>query len=306
MNSILSITIPTYNRANILIENLESILPELLENQIPVYICDDSTDNSTKQVIVEFQKKYPYIYYHHNSPRLGHDLNCIKSLEYAQSGYTWYLGDGMQIRPGGLRRVLKILQENSYDFIIVNDINRPKIGLQTGVYKDPALILTNLAWHMTLSGSSIYHSRFLESLSERYYKFIGTNFVQLGIILDNLMSMTSGLFWLNEPWVGTNLKKISYWEKDIIEVFAKDWALFILSLPDIYPKSVKHIAIKEHSKKTEVLEWNSLRRLRQANILGIVQFFKYWRYLRLASGAPFWKIALLSLTPFSFSKRLMD
>jgi glycosyltransferase involved in cell wall biosynthesis len=303
MNQLLAIAIPTYNRPDILIENLELLLPELRDTNVPIYISDDSTNDLTKNKIAQFQSLYPLIYYFRNTPSLGHDLNCLHTLGLPDSQYIWYLGDGIQIRPGGLRKILDVLSQNKCDFLVVNDLNRPTIALETGLYKDPSSILKLLAWHMTLSGATVYNSGHIKSKRESYIKYINSNFMQLGIILSNLLSLENGLYWLNERWIETNKKKKSYWEGSVFKVFAKDWTRLIASLPNTIPSRVKRRAIREHSLKTHLLELDSLYQFRLKGILGIKQFFKYWFYFHRASNVPLWQIGLIACAPECLLKK---
>ena len=65
----LSVAIPTYNRTDILISNLQSILDELIEHQIAVYISDDSNNEETEIAIQELQTIHPLIFYFKNEPK---------------------------------------------------------------------------------------------------------------------------------------------------------------------------------------------------------------------------------------------
>jgi len=47
-NKRLAIAIPTYNRCEILREDLLLILPEIIEHSIAVYISDDSSNDDTR------------------------------------------------------------------------------------------------------------------------------------------------------------------------------------------------------------------------------------------------------------------
>ena len=75
-NIILTISIPTYNRAIYLERCLHSICNQLTSN-IPVIIKvydNDSTDN-TYEVVKSFMDKYSQITYTKNEKNIGPDLN---------------------------------------------------------------------------------------------------------------------------------------------------------------------------------------------------------------------------------------
>ena len=124
MNSKLSIAIPTYNRPEILKENLLIMLPYLIEFQIPVYISDDSTNDFTNQMILELKSKYNKIYYQKNKPSFGHDKNCISTLSLPKEDYVWYLGDSKYINKEGIKTIVDLIEKNKFSAIVVSDKSR--------------------------------------------------------------------------------------------------------------------------------------------------------------------------------------
>jgi glycosyltransferase involved in cell wall biosynthesis len=296
----LAIAIPTFNRPGILRENLESMLPELRETQVPVYISDDSRDGETAEMVAAFTVQHPATHYVRNRPGLGHDLNCLHTLDLPEADYVWYLGDAMRILPGGLNRVLSIIESQAPDFLAVAAVDRKEIGLPTGMYSDPQLVMESLAWHLTMTGSTIYSHRFLENVHANYSHFIGTNFIQLGVLLQSLPASSRGLFWINERWIsGHPAKGESYWEKTPFKVFMKDWADFILGLPECYPLDVKQRTVRSHSRETGLLEWKSLKRFHVYGLLGLDDYLAYRPYWKAVTGVSGLRVAALTLIPSS-------
>lgn len=65
---LLSICIPTYNRANYLAKSLDSLicLPEFDSSEVEVVISDNASTDDTKQVVKNYSDKYKNIYYYRN------------------------------------------------------------------------------------------------------------------------------------------------------------------------------------------------------------------------------------------------
>lgn len=309
MNSKLAISIPSYNRAEILRDNLKVMLPEIKSTGISVYISDDSTDDRVKDICNELTKEYSNIFFSHNSPGLGHDRNCLNSLTMPTADYIWYLGDGGQIKPGGIKRVLEIIDAWKPDFIFVGAEHRKHIELPSGHYFNPQLLLEKLAWHLTLTGVTIYRRDCLGDIYQSYSKFYDTNFIQLGIILENAVHIRDGYFFENKDWHATHPKKFgSYWEKRIFEVFMKDWTDFVLSLNEAYTLSSKKIAIRAHSKKTGILRYYKLWRYRRNGIFSFSMLISYRPYWKLATGIPWPALLPLFLVPtglINFYRRII-
>lgn len=297
MRPLLAIAIPTNNRFAILRENLLEMLPELVETGVTVHVSDGSTDDLTRDGIVEIQRTHPGVFYHRSVRGLAYDGNCQSALGLPSADYVWYLADGYRILPGGLKRVLAVLMETPCDFLVVNSSQRGAIDLPAGLYRDATVVLERLAWHMTLAGSTIFAREHLTDIGGRYQHFLGTNFSHLGIALENLPRCRFGLRWLDEKWLTFSHRKRSYWAARTIEVFARDWSEFVLALADSYPIESKMLAIREHSIRTGILELRSLARLRRLGQLDHAEVLRYERHLRMASGVPFLFIELLARAP---------
>ena len=74
---LLSICIPTYNRAEFLKDALDSILRQINENnkdKVEICISDNASEDNTEELVEEYQKKSPIpIIYHKNEKNMGAD-----------------------------------------------------------------------------------------------------------------------------------------------------------------------------------------------------------------------------------------
>lgn len=298
MNDLLSIVILTRRRADLLEEHLRAMLPELAETGVEVVVCDGAGDDPTARVVEALRAELPALRYHRSGQDLSFDENCLASLSLTSTPYVWQLSDGFRVLPGGVKRVLAALRETPCDFAAVSASNRRFIDLPTGLHRDPVLVLERLAWHLTLAGTLIYSRAHLASPEVRYARYVGTEFSLVGIVLDNLPTCRHGFLWLNEPWLVGNRSKRSFWKTRTVEVFARNWAQFLLGLPgDAYPEASKRRAIREHSLRTGLFEWRWLGKLRRHGVLDRRQVELHGEYLRLASGVPFPAIRLLAGAP---------
>lgn len=301
MNKKLAIAIPTYNRSEIFLQNLRTMLPEIREAGVAVYISDDSSDDLTEQGVALLKKEYASIVYERNRPSLGHDRNCLKTLSMPETDYVWYLGDATFILPGKLEQVLGVLDGGGYDFVSVNSATRGKSVYPSKVITDYREVWIHLAWHLTMTGVSIYKRSHLANLSERYGKLIGTNFPQLGILLEESKNMKGGYYWTDEPFIDVNSgKAASYWQKRVFEIFAEDWVeLFdIIGAKDsgFTPGELDAI-LKSHSKHTQALEPRILRDCRIERTYDYRVFKTYREFLKRASNTSLFRLSLISVTP---------
>lgn len=294
-NKKLAVAIPTYNRHIILKENLLFMLPELEKYDVTIYISDDSDNYLTRDMISELKQQYNNIHYHKNNPSLGHDKNCLKTLSMPREEYIWYLGDSLIIKDGGIKDVLNIIGKETFDILLVNSETRD-IVRDSEHYYDANKFFVDLAWHATFTGTTIYKKDIL--FRGDYQKYIDSNFIQLGIVLEELLESDHGLYWFNKKLIYTNKnKKGSYWNKEIFKVFAKDWVDFIKNLPDEYSCGNKKKVMKSHSNYSGIFKFRTYIALRRGNILSIKSYFKHYNELKLATSLNMYAVFFIALLP---------
>ena len=294
-NKKLAIAIPTYNRSAILRENLELMMAEIKQFSIPIYISDDSTDGKTVLEVEALKKSYDYIYYYKNEPGLGHDKNCIRSLSLPIATYIWYLGDSIIIEPGGIKKVLDIIENGQYDFISVNAKNR-NLDFSSRIYEDGNTLLTEIGWHLTLTSATIYSNKiqgFIHQLDLLKCK----NFPQTALIFETFAKQKSKLFWINDRLVYGNANKKSYWNNAVFDVFLTDWESFITNLPAFYSLENKKEILKTHNLETGLFTFMRFLDYRSLGIYSFDFFRKYYKQISYSSTVNVFVLALISITP---------
>ncbi|UXP33555.1 glycosyltransferase [Reichenbachiella agarivorans] len=298
----IALVIPTCDRASILKENIEAILDEVKDNNIPIYISDDSQNDATLIAISDLRKLYKNIFYFKNDPSLGHDKNYIRTLKLAQEDYVWFLGDAVKIRKGYLSQVVSIIQ-NNYDFVSVNTLSR-NLHLDSSIYQDGNLLLKNLGWHLTFSGSTIYSKNSLENIDMIDLKSC-KNFPQISIIFRDFIKNNYKLFWFGERVVEVNSKKkSSYWSQDVMDVFLKDWSNVVLGLPEDYALTVKNEAIKSHTINSNLFSIGYLVFLRINGFLDYEKIKMYGELLKKYGQVNYNLTCLISRMPPNLLKVL--
>jgi len=293
-NKQLAIAIPTYNRSEILKENLLYMMVDLKRFNIPIYISDDSPGNETREMIEQLKQTYEYLFYSKNTPSLGHDDNCFTTLNLPSADYIWYLGDAMMVANEGITQLIQLIEQYHCDFYITNATFR-KFNLETQLFKNKNNVFQKLAWHVTLTGACIYKRDVIASFEKiEHYK----NFPQTSIILKEILSKCN-LYYLNEPIIIPNEnKKQSYWSNQVFDVFAKDWVDLIKCIYKLDDELVDiNTVIKSHSKNTGVLGFKKLLNIRAASNLSIGYYVKNYKLINLASHLNPIFIILISIIP---------
>lgn len=110
----LTIAIPTYNRNEILKENLELLLPQV-STDCRLLILDNCSDVPVKQTIAELVDRYSNIDIQviRNPYNVGMTANILKCFELCTDSWLWILGDDDQVKDGAVGKILSDTRECS-------------------------------------------------------------------------------------------------------------------------------------------------------------------------------------------------
>lgn len=123
---ILSVCIPTYNRAEMLRSALLSVMPQIAElgGEVELLVSDNCSEDHTPDV-VKSALKSDLIKYFRAEENKGSAWNFDNCAQIARGEYAWIVGDDDIIREGGLKRLLDVLKANpDTDYVFVNTTER--------------------------------------------------------------------------------------------------------------------------------------------------------------------------------------
>ena len=275
-------------------ETVNSLIVEVRDHAIPIYISDNSIDNRTETIIQELQKNYEYIYYYRNREDVGHDKNSFFVAQLPDSDYVWLYGDSLMLKAGAVNRMLNIFSIYEPNVVSVNAIGR-NLDRVPRLYTDHNSVLDDLGWHVTLTGATIYSREIITSIKNVDMDNF-KNFPQLSLIFDNLVTNCS-FYWENTKWICASPDKKGYWVDTMFKIFIHDWSAAIRNLSSSYRENIKEKVIIEHSIKSDIF---SLRALLKARLLGaynINVFRQYKTDLIRHSPLPSFILLVLAVSP---------
>lgn len=111
-NILLSICIPTFNRADVLDETLNKLFsnPEFDENLIEVIVSDNCSTDNTKHIV----SKYPFVKYFCNDKNVR-DYNYSIVLGLATGSYIRLFNDTLSFKRGALEKMLNTIKKHSVE-----------------------------------------------------------------------------------------------------------------------------------------------------------------------------------------------
>ncbi|WP_442511230.1 glycosyltransferase family 2 protein [Novipirellula sp. SH528] len=120
----LEILIPTYQRAEVLLQNLEALVGLIRSEgsgEVGIRVRDNASSDGTAELVREFAAKnsdVPWVV-EANQENIGGEPNCIALLEASESDYVMYLGDDDFLPQGYLAFVLNEINQNPQLNVII-------------------------------------------------------------------------------------------------------------------------------------------------------------------------------------------
>ncbi|MGL5206908.1 MAG: glycosyltransferase family 2 protein [Acidaminococcaceae bacterium] len=230
MNNKLGICIPTYNRAAKLEENIRHLIKECKNQEVPIYISDNASQDNTEEIVKYYQQQYEYIYYSKNNENLGFSLNFEKALLMAETKYCWLLGDDDLIFDGMIKKISQdILDKADYDMIVVNgggydvkkNTKKPRVkDLKTHLYENSNELIAELAEPMSWISSLIFNRKNVENMNIAKY---GDNaFPHIFAIFKFFEKRNINVYWYDAFCVYSNSSSCAYTD-NVLQYYGKDW-----------------------------------------------------------------------------------
>ena len=199
---LLTIAIPTWNRAAFLALNLKRLSQEgrNLWGQIEVLVSDNGSSDDTPQVVSQAIAAGMPVRYIKNSENRGSDANIAQCFNLASGKYVLIMGDDDLFVDGALNILLKRLESESYGVVCIRpygfevDFNREFPGSRgrEHVFRDPGAFLATIGPLMTLISSCAISKQMLPDIDAE--DFCGDNLVQVHLVLRAALTSKENIF----------------------------------------------------------------------------------------------------------------
>jgi len=182
---LLSICIPTYNRAHYLKECLDCIVCQFKDkeayDQIEIVISDNASKDNTQKLVKKYQEDFPNIRYFRNQSNLEFDRNVDNVLEKSKGAFCWTLSDDEFIKKDTLKFILDTIKSNLDIAYICIDSNNILGDKEVRYFKDGNDWLTNIGLTGGLLSQNIFNRKYLSANREKYYDNL---WIHLSLVLE--------------------------------------------------------------------------------------------------------------------------
>lgn len=305
MKNLLTLIIPTYNRAIFLEETLRRLAEYNTTIDFDLIICNNCSEDQTEEVIQKWKPHFKNITCIKHSHFLYYDYNVASGYKAVQTDYCMLLGDCYYLYENDLKHILSTLEHHRPDAIAINSF-KGKVKLPSKVYDDLDQLVADLGWHMTMLCSFILKTELIQEYTLTRYS--GSAFIHLGVLLDGLASKQHiCVYWINEIRIqrlrlhvqenyNPNSKKVS-WTSEPFLIFAKRWVSFVLSLSTRISMDAKLRCILEHNSHQHVFRPWKIFRYKLTGRLDMHDYKKSRAYLKWCTRNPIYLYDLINLCP---------
>lgn len=189
---LLSLCIPTYNRAKFLNELIKKIGSQIQELENPELIefivSDNCSTDDTPGVVKHHIDNGVDIRYIRNERNLGMDGNFVSCFKKASGSYIWLLGDDDYLVEDAICTIISILKTGEYGLIHLNQtINDGSIKN----YSDTSSFFADVSYWITFISANIVNSRFVPEID--FDKYMGTYFTLIPLYMTSAIKMNNNV-----------------------------------------------------------------------------------------------------------------
>lgn len=201
---LLTIAIPTWNRATFLMQTLEQLRQETVaipNGHVEILVSDNCSSDDTSDVVHTFSESGIPLRYVRNERNIGSDANIAQCFNLAKSKFVLILGDDDLFTDGALRLVLNRLKREEYGVVCLkpygfeSDFRKEYPRSTKGKereFQDISRFLTAISSLMTLISSCIINKDLLPEVDAN--ELCGENLVQVHLVLQAALAAKKNLF----------------------------------------------------------------------------------------------------------------
>ena len=189
---LLTISIPTWNRADYLKRNLVQLYSEIQSvdpGLVEIIVSDNCSSDHTPKVVEEVQNIGLAIDYIKNESNVGWALNFIQCFERARGKYVLLLGDDDLLTDGALQYIINLISNKDYGVVCMKPygfnkdfrLEHPKGSGSEKCYTDANQFLLAIDKFFSLTSALVLNKSLLKEVDSK--QFIKTDLATFHLML---------------------------------------------------------------------------------------------------------------------------
>ncbi|MGD8778955.1 MAG: glycosyltransferase family 2 protein [Ignavibacteria bacterium] len=219
---LLTIAIPTYNRASILSIALDKLLPQVTEfsDEIEVIISDNGSTDNTQEIIKNHTAQYSKLNFkvYSQTFNTGYFGNFKKCRELSDGKYLWLLSDNEHLKGDAIKILLNIIKKNREAGVYYLTNKNSSFANLIEERDSVTFFAQEKAYLITLISSSIFLNEKKNDnfLFEQYKEnsFLGFLFLANALMVNRTIYLVNGNLYKSYP-CNVYFDIFKSWTKDI-------------------------------------------------------------------------------------------
>lgn len=121
---LLTVLIPTRNRASLLARCLDSVVRSIdqaaMQGKVEIVVVDNFSRDATQEVVARHADRGDVFYQKHKTPAATAEESLCQAIPFANGEYVWSLGDDDVLVENAIERVMGLISTSSFDFMLLN------------------------------------------------------------------------------------------------------------------------------------------------------------------------------------------
>ena len=184
---ILSICIPTYNRAEKLKKSLGIICDQLYyidSNDVELVVSDNCSQDDTREVVKSFITTGCHITYFCNDSNIGPDRNFLKCINCANGKYIWLIGDDDFLQDGIIMCIINSIKSKDFGLVHLRNIKDVDLCLQ---FENRHDFLLSVNYFITFMTANIFRSEIVKTVTVTS-ELMNSNLLQVAFYITSAVS----------------------------------------------------------------------------------------------------------------------
>jgi glycosyltransferase involved in cell wall biosynthesis len=291
---LLTIAVPTFNRAHYLAANLAQLKNEMLgvkSGTVEILVCDNCSSDDTPGVIAAARSSgLAFSYFRHDS-NIGSDANIAYCFNRASGDHVLILGDDDLLVDGVLVKICRLLERlevgvlsfRAYGYERDFREEQPSPSeIEELITSDRDIFILKLGVYATLISANVIAKHLIPNIDAR--QFCGTKLVQTHLVYAAALAGKQNAY-INDYWVAC--KRGNSGDYSFSKVFVENYMEILedLTKRGISPKAVEKLRTKTILGFYSFSAW----RLRKHNHPDVIEAWSRFR-ARFSGSVPFWII----------------
>ena len=185
---ILSICIPTYNRAAYIAKSLTAITSQVRsDDSIEIIVADNYSQDDTESVVRGFVEKNPYIKYVRREENLGAARNFLALMHQASGEYILLLGDDDILSQNAISVLLNRLKDKHYGVLYIESREEERKAPLFKEYNDQKDFIKAISYFYTFMSSCIFRKDIVETIDDPE-RYIPSHLLQMPFYIKSTLS----------------------------------------------------------------------------------------------------------------------